>query len=225
MWANVTFWCRNNSEAVCNRAGGDYLAEMIRIALTLALALSAGSGQAAEKLSLKTISAYFNAIETAQSPFSQINDDGTVSTGTLYIHRPGRMRFEYDPPASSVVIAGGGAVTIHDPKSNQPPETYPLRRTPLWIILARKVDLDRANMVVGHGFDGTATIVRALDPDHPEYGSIDLMFTDNPVELHKWVIHDGNGGQTTVLMDGLKTGGRLSSQLFTSQTTGNSTDR
>ncbi|MCF6233656.1 MAG: outer membrane lipoprotein carrier protein LolA [Rhodobacteraceae bacterium] len=187
---------------------------MKRIILTLILALAAPSGWAAEKLPLETISAYFNAITTAQSRFSQINDDGSLSTGVIYIHRPGRMRFEYDPPEAAVVIAGAGAVVIHDPKSNEPPETYPLKRTPLWIILARKVDLDQAKMVVGHRFDGTATIVRALDPEHPEYGSIDLKFTGNPVALTEWVINDGNGGQTTVVLDGLQTGGQFSSDLF-----------
>jgi len=190
---------------------------MKQFALALLIVLSASAGRAAEKLPLSAISDYLNGLKTAQGPFTQINDDGSLSTGTLYIHRPGRMRFEYDPPDSAVVIAGGGAVTIHDPKSNQPPENYPLKRTPLSIILARQVDLGRANMVVGHGFDGTATVVTAQDPENPEYGSIDLMFTADPIELRKWVIHDGSGGQTTVVMGGLQTGGKLSSLLFTTQ--------
>jgi hypothetical protein len=103
---------------------------------------------------------------------------------------------------------------IHDPKSNQPPETYPLKRTPLSIILARNVDLGRANMVVGHKFDGTSTIDRAQDPEHPDYGSIELMFTGNPVELRKWVVHDSAGGQTTVVLGAMETGMSLSSGLF-----------
>lgn len=198
---------------------------MKQIALIFALALSASGGWAAEKLPLSAISGYLNGLKTAEAPFTQVNDDGSLSTGRLYIHRPGRMRFEYDPPDSAVVIAGSGAVTIHDPKSNQPPESYPLKRTPLSIILARNVDLGRANMVVGHRFDGTSTIVTAQDPEHPEQGRIDLMFTANPVGLRRWVIHDGNGGQTTVTMGGLKTGGRLSSQLFTSQSGSGAEDR
>jgi hypothetical protein len=69
-------------------------------------------------------------------------------------------------------------------------------------------------MVVGHQFDGTATIVRAQDPENPEYGSIELSFTDDPVELRKWVIHDGAGGQTTVILGGLATDVSLLSGLF-----------
>ena len=225
MWANAKFWCRNSSDAGFISVVADYLRVMKQIFLSLVIVMAAPSLWAAEKLSLQEISSYLNGIKTAQSRFSQINDDGSRSAGTLYIHRPGRIRFEYDPPESALVIAGGGAVVIHDPKSNEPPETYPLKRTPLWIILARKVDLGRANMVVGHEFDGTATIVRAQDPDNPELGSIELMFTDNPVALARWVIRDGNGGQTSVVMGAFKTGVRLSSQLFSTQTGTRASDR
>ena len=187
---------------------------MKQILLACALTLAASAAQAAEKLPLSEISAYLNGLVTAQSPFTQINDDGSLSTGTLYLQRPGRARFEYDPPDGAVVVAGAGTVVIHDPKSNQPPESYPLKRTPLSIILAETVDLDRANMVVGHGFDGTSTVVTAQDPENPDYGRIDLMFTSDPVELRKWVIHDGAGGQTTVILGALETGMELSGSLF-----------
>lgn len=184
------------------------------LAITLGLSTFASVGRAEEILPLAEISDYFNNLTTAQSTFTQYNDDGSTSTGTVYLYRPGRMRFEYDPPETTLVIAGNGSVMIYDPKSNQPPESYPLKRTPLSIILAKDVDLDRADMVVDHRFDGTMTIVSAQDPDKPEYGSIDLMFTENPIELRQWVIYDGSGGQTTVELDGLETGGRLSKLLF-----------
>jgi outer membrane lipoprotein-sorting protein len=187
---------------------------MKRIALALALTLCAPASWAADKLSLNEISSYLNGITTASSTFTQINDDGSLSTGKLYLHRPGRMRFEYDGNGGGTVVAGAGAVVIHDPKSNQRPETYPLKRTPLSIILARNVDLSRANMVVGHGFDGTSTIVQAQDPQNPDYGSIELMFTSDPVELRKWVIHDSAGGQTTVILGAMETGQTFSSRLF-----------
>lgn len=189
----------------------------------LALCLAAGMLAVpafARQLSLDGISQYLNSIRTAQSPFTQINDDGTLSTGMLYLQRPGRVRFEYDPPDSATVISGGSTVVIHDPKSNQPPESYPLNRTPLSIILAPNVDLGRADMVVGHDFDGTSTIVTAQDPENPEYGRIELMFTADPVELRKWVIHDASGAATTVILGAFQTGMRLDPTLFNTQSAG-----
>jgi outer membrane lipoprotein-sorting protein len=198
---------------------------MKQLILAITLALSASAGRAEEILPLAAISGYFNNLTTAKGTFTQYNDDGSTSTGTVYLSRPGRMRFEYDPPETTLVIAGNGSVMIYDPKSNQPPESYPLKRTPLSIILAKNVDLDGANMVVDHRYDGTMTIVTAQDPEKPEYGSIDLMFTEDPVELRQWVIYDGSGGQTAVELDGLETGGRLSKLLFSIEPGSGANDR
>ena len=168
----------------------------------------------AEILPLDELSRYLNSLTTVEADFTQVNSDGTIATGKLYIRRPGRVRFEYAPPDRSLVMAGGGQVAIFDAKSNQPPEQYPLSRTPLSIILAEDVDLSRARMIVGHTEDGNATRVRAQDPDHPEYGSIELVFTGAPTELRQWVIRDDLGSETTVILGEMKKGADLASSLF-----------
>ena len=180
------------------------------MAFLTALAMPA----AAEKISLGDLSRYLNSLTTVQVEFTQINSDGSISTGQLFIQRPGRMRFEYNPPDNNLVLASGGQVAIFDAKSNQPPEQYPLSRTPLSIILARNVDLNRAKMVVGHMVDGNATRVRAQDPEHPEYGSIEMVFTSNPTELRQWIIRDDSGAETTVILGEMKKGVKLGSSLF-----------
>ena len=181
-------------------------------------AFSAAPALAADKLPLNDISSYINGITTATTDFTQINDDGTLSTGTLYIRRPGRMRFEYNPPMDLLVMAGGGQVGIFDGKSNlDAAERYPLRRTPLNLILEKDVNLARRNMVVGHDFDGTATVVTAQDPEHPEYGRLELKFTDGP-ELRQWIVTDGQGSKTTVVLGQLKAARSLNATLFSIET-------
>lgn len=178
-------------------------------ALVAAMALPAS----AEKLSLRDISAYLNDLRTAQGTFTQVNEDGSISTGRILLKRPGRVRFEYDPPEQALVIADGDTVGIIDPRSNER-QGYPLHRTPLKIILQRDVDLTRARMVTGHVSDGTTTTVRAQDPENPDYGSIDLVFTGDPVELRQWIINDANGGRTTVILGDLERDVRLSDDSF-----------
>jgi len=168
----------------------------------------------AQKLPLADISDYFNNMTTAQANFTQINDDGTQSTGRIFIRRPGRIRFEYDPPDASLVLAGGGQVAVFDAKSNQPPERFPLRRTPLNLILARNVDLAQAKMVIGHTENGPETSVIAQDPKNPEYGTIELVFTGNPVALRQWIVTDGSGQRTTVNLGPLSYGGKLRASMF-----------
>lgn len=186
---------------------------MIRPLITaLALMVAALPAQA-QKLSLGEISAYLNSIQAAKGSFTQINSDGTISTGEIAIKRPGKVRFDYNPPDRALVLASAGSVFILDRKLGGNPETYPLNQTPLSIILARNVNLGQAGMVTAHGYDGTATIVTARDPKRPEYGSIQLKFTGNPVELRQWIITDGDGGQTTVVLGGLEKAS-LSNYMF-----------
>jgi len=173
---------------------------------------------AAQKIPLGDLSGYLNRMTTAETDFTQINADGSTSTGRLYIKRPGRVRFEYAPPDRSLVLASAGSVAIFDAKSNQPPEQYPLKRTPLNLILARNVDLARAKMVVGHVEVGNTTRVRAQDPENPEYGTIDLVFSANPVTLRQWIITDDLGQQTTVILGDLVTGGDYPPSLFSIDT-------
>jgi outer membrane lipoprotein-sorting protein len=59
--------------------------------------------------------------------------------------------------------------------------------------------------------------VTAQDPAHPEYGSIELKFTANPVELRQWIVTDSGGNRTTVALGPLKTGGSLPARLFSIQ--------
>jgi outer membrane lipoprotein-sorting protein len=187
----------------------------LRTALLAPLALIAFSLPAlAEKIPLAQLSAYLNAMKTAEATFTQINADDTISTGRIYIQRPGRMRFEYDPPDASLVLTSGGMVAIFDEKSNQPPEQYPLSRTPLSVILAETVDLARTGVVQAHDEVQAATQVVATDPENPQFGSIALLFTPAPLTLRQWVVTDDLGKKTTVILGDLAMGAQFPASQF-----------
>ena len=111
------------------------------------------------------------------------------------------------------VVVGGGSVAVFDTKMRTV-EQYPLAQTPLKIILDSNVDLTRANMVTGHREDGPSTIVRAQDPERPELGNIELVFTANPIELRQWIVTNDQGTRTTVVLSGLDEDASLSNRLF-----------
>jgi len=187
---------------------------MIRFVLALPVMLALALPVQADKLNLNQISAYLNSLGSVKGRFTQINYDGSIATGDIMIRRPGRIRFEYDPPNETLVMGGGGQVAIFDGKSNQPPEQYPLRRTPLNLILARRVDLSRANMVTAFEYDGTATIITAQDPKNPEIGTIQLKFTGPNPELRQWIITSADGTRTTVVLNDLNDNAQLAPILF-----------
>ena len=189
------------------------LKRLTSLALAATLSLAALPALA-QQLSLDQVSQYLNGLQTAQGGFTQINADGTLSTGQIYIKRPGRIRFEYNASDNSLVMAGGGQVAIFDPKSNNGPDRYPLNQTPLKIILERNVNFGAARMVTGHTSDGTTTTITAQDPEHPEYGNIQMVFTANPTELRQWIVTDDVGSQTTVILNDLVPGGAIGDIKF-----------
>ena len=184
-----------------------------RIILLLFLGLPA-SPLSAEKINVDDLSAYLNALTTLRAGFTQISSDNSLSTGALYIKRPGRARFEYDPPNNALVLAVGGQLAIFDPQGNTEPERYPLSKTPLSLILADKINLAQDRMVTGHEYDGISTILTVQDPDFPERGIIRLVFTGPSPQLRQWVIKDQNGDETVVILNDTKTQLSLPDSLF-----------
>lgn len=182
--------------------------------LAAGLVLAAPLPAAAKPLSLDDISAYLQGLTTARGRFTQTNADGTRSQGTFYLHRPGRMRIEYDAPDPALVVAGGSSLAIFDKKSNQGPQVYPLNQTPLNLLLSRQIDLRNDPMIIGHEPGALETSVIAQDPDHPEYGRIRLVFSSDPTALRQWVITDQSGQETTIVLGDLVEGEELSSFLF-----------
>lgn len=169
---------------------------------------------AARPLSLDDVAVYLQGLTTARGRFTQINADGSRSQGTFYLHRPGRMRFEYDAPDPALVVAGGGALAIFDKKSNSGPQVFPLNQTPLNVFLSRRINLKGNPMIVGHEPGDEVTAVIAQDPEHPEYGRIRLEFAADPIALRQWVITDQSGQQTRIVLGELVEGEELSSFLF-----------
>ncbi len=188
--------------------------KILRFALASLFSISIAMPLCAEKLSIDALSIYLDGLKSVQSKFTQINSDGTLSTGSLFIKRPGRVRFEYDPPNEALVLASAGQLAIFDPNGNSAPESYPLSKTPLALILADKVELAQDRMVQSHSFDGTSTILTVHDPQHPEQGAMALVFTGPNPQLRQWVIEDQNGEKTVVVLNNMVTDMSLSDRLF-----------
>lgn len=183
------------------------------LALAPAFALVFALPAAAERIPLNEISRYLNSLKTVVADFTQVNADGSVTPGKVYIQRPGRVRFEYKGD-STLVMASAGQVAVFDRKSNTGAQQYPLARTPLNIILADNVNLGRSGSVIGHTERKNTTVVTAQDPQHPEYGNIQMVFTANPTELRQWVVTDDTGKKTTVILGEMQKGVQIPASRF-----------
>ena len=149
--------------------------------------------------SLAEVAAHLKATRTFTATFTQTAADGTVEAGRLTLARPGRVRFQYDK-APKLVVADGRALTLIDYKVAQV-TSWPIRGTPLAVLLDDTLDLARYARVVRDDARGTA--IEASDPKHPEYGVTTIDFVRDsgaPGGFREagWRVRDAQGNVTRV---------------------------
>ena len=168
-------------------------------------ALAPAPAAAQDGRDLARISAYLNALDTAEGGFVQIAPDGETSDGRFYIDRPGRIRFEYTPPNPSLVVSDGTWVVVYDMRDCGK-QTAPLSSTPLNLFLQERVDLREEGAVSAIERQAGQMRVTAVNPSDPNGGSITLIFNDNPLELRQWIVTDPEGSNTTVALNEITRG-------------------
>ena len=187
----------------------------IKILLKVLIIISCTSHPSlAEKVSLNKISDYINELTTLQADFKQINSDGSIDTGKLYIRRPGKMRLEYTAPNNALVIAGAGSVAIFDDKSKNGPTLFPLKKTPLNLLLKKDVDLYKNEMITEHTANNENTIIVAKDPKRKSQGGIKILFSNSPVSLQGWTITNQSNQKTKIILDKLDKKTKIPLYLF-----------
>jgi outer membrane lipoprotein-sorting protein len=161
--------------------------------------------------------AYLQGLKSVTGHFTQNSFNGSTSTGVFYMQRPGKARFQYDPPAQMVVVSDGYNVSVVDGRLKTH-DQYPLGRTPLVILLARQVRLDRGGVVVtqvDQTADGFAITARDGRKEAP--GRITLDFSNDPIALRGWSVIDAQGRETKVTLGALTPAGDLDPNLFVIQ--------
>jgi outer membrane lipoprotein-sorting protein len=158
--------------------------------------------------------AYFSNLGTLLAQFTQVGGDGRRLGGMLYLQRPGKVRFEYDPPATLEVVADGSSVAVRDRKLATQ-DLYSISQTPLKFLLREKVNLGRDIRITGVAQDGDS--VRLSLEDRSTLGGtsqITLYFDPKVEHLTQWRITDPQGFQTTVLLDKVDRTKQLDQTLF-----------
>lgn len=170
----------------------------------------------AESADLKRVSAYLNGIANARGRFLQIGPDGTPSEGTFYLRKPGRMRFEYDKPNPTVVVADGATIAVEN-TDLKTTDRYPLGDSPLRMLLNTDLDLANDEHVAAVRREEGAISVVARQEEGAARGEITLVFADaggGSLELRQWEVVDAQGLKTHVAVIGLEQGVELSPSLF-----------
>jgi outer membrane lipoprotein-sorting protein len=169
---------------------------------------------AKQRALLDRISAYLSNLQTVVGKFVQVGPDGGRTEGTFYMQKPGRVRFQYNPPSPIDIISDGSSVVVRDRKLATQ-DLYPLSQTPLRYLLAERIDLLRDTDVVSVGADDSfATVVIEQKQILIGTDRLMIMFDAKDLTLKQWTVTDPQGFDTTVAVYNLDSTKKPDPNLF-----------
>lgn len=162
---------------------------------------------------LKRIETYLGNIKTMQAVFEQTNPDGSTAEGELFMSRPGKLRFEYQPPVQMLIISDGNFVAVNDLELKNV-QFFPVESTPVWFLLREAIKLSGDVTVTRFERGPKSLRVSCVQTKDPNAGGITLVFQDDPLVLKQWIVLDPQHRITTVALEDPRQGVDLKPELF-----------
>jgi outer membrane lipoprotein-sorting protein len=172
------------------------------------------SFDANQKAQAARVSSYLSSLQTLSGNFVQVAPDGTKTKGDFYIQKPGKVRFEYDPPTPIAIIADGSSLAVRDRKLATQ-DIYPLSQTPLRFLLSDRIDLLKDTNVVSVTADDVFISV-TIEEKQALIGTsrLMLMVGTKDGQLKQWTVTDPQGYDTTVAVYNLDSSKKVDPGLF-----------
>ena len=167
-----------------------------------------------QKAQAAKVSTYLSSLQTLVGNFIQVGPDGSKTKGDFYIQKPGKVRFEYDPPTPIEIIADGSSLAVRDRKLATQ-DIYPLSQTPLRFLLSDRIDLLKDTNVVSVTADDVFISV-TIEEKQALIGTsrLMLMVGAKDGQLKQWTVTDPQGYDTTVALYNLDLGKKLDPAMF-----------
>jgi outer membrane lipoprotein-sorting protein len=167
-----------------------------------------------QKAQAAKISTYLSSLQTVVGNFVQVGPDGTKTRGEFYIQKPGKVRFEYEPPNPIAIIADGSMLAVRDRKLATQ-DIYPLSQTPLRYLLSDRIDLMKDTNVVSVTADDLFISI-TIEERQLLLGTsrLLLMIGAKDGQLKQWTVTDPQGYDTTVAVYNLDTSKKVDPGIF-----------
>jgi outer membrane lipoprotein-sorting protein len=192
-----------------------FLRGMVPVAVVM-LAPAPAMAQANDELNQAVVA--LRSITTLRADFVQSDSTGGQVKGVLWMKRPGKIRFQYQPGYPVTVMSDGHALFMIDKEVNQT-QRWPINNSPLGALLNPNKDVAQYGRVLP-GMDPGVTAIEVRDKTHPEYGTITLVLrhkggAPGGMELESWITRDAQNRQTRIVLSNHQYGVNASEELFT----------
>lgn len=156
---------------------------------------------------------YLNGLTTVTSKFTQVAPDGNIAEGVFYLQRPGKMRWEYDPPVPIVMVGKDGTLTYYD-KELQQTNHIPIKDTLAGFLTRERISL--TDNIVIDSIEQDAGMVRVAlhQKSAPDEGGLTLEFAEAPFRLNSMSITDATNQETRIAFSGAVFGQPIDQKKF-----------
>ena len=159
---------------------------------------------------LKQVKDYLGDIRTLQARFSQTDYMGEIMTGDLFLKKPGKIRFSYDPPHYLQIVSKQQAVLIFDSKNQgSGPLTNPLSYTPLGYLIRN----DLSSFIGENDESFELNNLIFLKIRNPQY-QLSIEFNKNPVSLTGWEFKNQMGEIIEIRLKDIRKNNYISDEIF-----------
>lgn len=157
---------------------------------------------------------YLSNLKTLKADFVQFAQwNQTSLTGDFYLSRPGKLRFDYDPPIEDFIVADGSFIFYYDGEQEQQ-SNAPIGATLADFLLRDPISFGGKISVSNVEETSSDYYITLVQSEDPHAGSITLVFAKEPFTLNRWVVVDGQGLQTQVALNNVETGMKLDRDMF-----------
>ncbi|MGV6802230.1 MAG: LolA family protein [bacterium] len=155
---------------------------------------------------------YLQGVKTLSASFLQTNMSGHIDSGSVKMERPGKVRFEYDPPNPNLIVATRNTVYLYD-ADLETTDSYPLKKTPLNLLLSKRIDPDAVELIRVNRQPGRVSLtLESQDEETP--GQLVLEFLAPEMQLDGWAVIDNRGNVTTIALNDVKEGENIPNKEF-----------
>ena len=166
-----------------------------------------------EKKLIEDIQSYFLNFKTLKADFIQIGPNGNISKGKIFIDLPGKIRLDYTKPNKLLITSQGFWLVIQDRKMKQT-NNVPINETPLDFLLGKKINVRNENLEISVKKETGVILMTVKDLKKYNQSTLVMEFSEKPIMLKKWVIEDEFKNKTSVLLQNLNIGTKISHLMF-----------
>ncbi len=165
------------------------------------------------KYTIERVERYLSGINTIVSDFTQVAPDGSLANGKFYMKRPGKMRWQYNPPTPVLMVSSGTELVFYDYELEQVSH-IPLDGSLISFLAQDKISFGGKVGITKFSNEASVIRIEVAQKDKPTEGKLMLEFSDKPLMLRNMVVTDATGQTTTVALQNAKFGAEIDSKLF-----------